>query len=902
MEGPLGWPRITKEMRPGTRWWWMGNAVNKEDISCLLKEYHEAGLGWVEITPIYGVRGYENQFIDYLSPEWLEVIDHTVSEAAQLNMGVDMITGTGWNFGGPSVSPENAAHKVLFRSYTLTGGGRLTEPIKYFQTYALNADIWNIPVVPKETREAPLHALVACSDNGEVLDLTNKVEESGRLDWEAPPGEWKVYAVFNGWSGKQVKRAAPGQEGSMIDYFSKEALMNYLSRFDKSLEFYQANSIRAYFNDSYEIDGADWTINFFIEFENRRDYDLRRHLPALFGEGSEEKVSRIKSDYRETISELLLEEFTLWTHWAHEKGSMTRNQAHGGPGNLLDLYTASDIPETESEDPLEMKFATSAAHLTGKKLVSSESCTAMGEHFTVSLADVKSELDRFLIGGVNHNFYHGTTYSPPDVPFPGWTFYAPVNFIPSTPIWRDFPQLNGYVTRVQSFLQTSHPDNDVLLYFPVYDVLYHNSDGLLYNNGIARVRDMLKGSFYEAAKMLWNQGYTFDYISDRLLADVKFMPDGVLESLGEMKHRIIVVPNTRLMPLDTLERLVDLAEEGATIIFQSNLPDDVPGYHNLVERRESLKQVLTNVGSFEETEQPDVREVKIGGGRFLVGENLKEILEFAKVPRESMTDRGLWFNRQSYPGGYCYFIKNMSEKEVDDWIPISVKAKSVVIFDPMQLRSGLAAIHQENDVTQVYLQLQPGETCVLRTFSSQEVKGQKWEYLHVDGEPYEIKGTWDVTFIEGGPTLPKSFKTQNLVCWTKLGGAEAEAFAGTAKYTLAFRKPDNNVDDWVLDLGEVHESARVRVNEQHIGTLICPPFRLPIGKVLHEGINELEIEVTNLAANRIRYMDRNKIPWKEKFYNVGIRGYGIGGYPFDASNWPLVDSGLFGPVRLIPVK
>jgi hypothetical protein len=58
-----GWPEPTQESKPWTRWWWMENAVDKENISRELKEMADAGIGGVEITPIYGVKGEEARFI-----------------------------------------------------------------------------------------------------------------------------------------------------------------------------------------------------------------------------------------------------------------------------------------------------------------------------------------------------------------------------------------------------------------------------------------------------------------------------------------------------------------------------------------------------------------------------------------------------------------------------------------------------------------------------------------------------------------------------------------------------------------------------------------------------------------------------------------------------------------------
>ena len=192
-----------------------------------------------------------------------------------------------------------------------------------------------------------------------------------------------------GWHGKQVERAAPGGEGNVIDHFSSSALQHYLKRFDEAFKGFDISNLRAFFNDSYEVDDArgqgNWTTNFFSEFQQRKGYDLRNHLPALFGKDEAEKNKRVIYDYRSVIDELLLEHFTMtWKKWAGTKGKMLRNQSHGSPANTLDLYSVVDIPETEGTDILRFKFATSAANVMGKQLVSSESATWLNEHFLSS--------------------------------------------------------------------------------------------------------------------------------------------------------------------------------------------------------------------------------------------------------------------------------------------------------------------------------------------------------------------------------------------------------------------------------------------------------------------------------------------------------------------------------------
>lgn len=902
----LSWPKVTQQNKPWTYWWWLGSAVDEPNLTEHLEKYHKAGLGGVHIIPIYGAKGYEQRYVEYLSPRWMELLGHTIKEAKRLDMGVDITTGTGWPFGGPGVSVEDATAAVVFGKYEVEGGKGLAEPVK--SEYR------------KDGVEARLQALMAYSDEGGIVDLTEKVDQSGHLDWVSPEGKWRLYAVFQGLGGKKVERAAPGGAGYIIDPFSCDSLKKYLERFDEAFAGHKLGLPRAFYHDSYEYGRATWTDNLFEEFEKRRGYDLRKFLPALLGEGDEDTAARVKCDYRETIADLHLESYiTPWVEWSHRKGIVTRNQAHGSPSNLLDTYAAADIPETEIfgpsgfeipglrkdpdfdfhaalNDPLMLKFASSAAHVTGRKLVASETCTWLGEHFKVSLSQAKPEIDQLFVSGINHIIYHGMAYSPFDEAWPGWLFYASTNFAPSNSFWRDFPELNAYVAQCQSVLQAGRPDNDILLYWPIYDI-WHDKGGMLVQLSVHGIGGWLqKTNFCDLAKTLWERGYTFDFVSDRLLANAKVSSRKVI--MGNASYSVVVVPRCRFMPLPTLGKLVELAKDGATVIVAGELPSDVPGLGDLEGRRAKFRKAVVEL-AVPASGCPDIRLAKAGRGRFMIGDNLEKMLNIAGVTREPMVDKGIEYIRRKNKDGYWYFLTNLGDRRFDDWVELSVAGVTAKILDPrFEDKVGLAAIKKgESGRLRCYLQLEPGESLILRTFTSRRIRGRRWKYLQRSGEPYEIKGAWQVTFIYGGPKLPAGFETKTLASWTKLGDTEAKRFAGTAKYKITFDKPTGNTNDWVLDLGRVCESAGVKINGRYVGTLWCLPFQMPVGEFLHEGQNVLEVEVTNLSANRIADLDRRKVIWK-KFYEINF--VNIRYQKFDASGWPTMDSGLLGPVRLIP--
>lgn len=885
-DDPLAWPQTTKESRPWSYWWWLGSAVDKANLTKELTRYRDAGWGGVHIIPIYGAKGYEEKFIEYLSPRWMEMLKHTCAEAKRLGLGVDMTTGTGWPFGGPNVTPAIASSKLVLTNFVVAGGAPFSvklPPRRAAAAAAARAD-GDGKLAPGKGASVELQSLIAVSDRGERLDLTGHVDARGQLDWTAPAGSWRVFAMSRMAPIQRVKRAAPGAEGSVLDPFSAAAMREYLARFDAAFANYRGPVPRAQYHDSYEYFATDWTPALFEEFAARRGYDLRSQLPAFFGLGDPDVSARVKCDYRETMSELHLAFLKEWAAWARAKGFLTRNQAHGSPGNILDHYAAADIPETEmyagDRSMLVSKFASSAAHVTGKRLVSSEAGTWLKQHFNETLGDLKTLLDEFFVAGVNHIVFHGTVYSPDEAPWPGWLFYAATQLNPRNSIWRDAPALAAYIARCQSALQSALPDNDALLYWPVQDD-WHNPKGTLAGHSVHHRGWFEEASVGKLAAQLWKRGYAFDYVSDAQLADAKVNAGSI--ALGG-DYRVVMVPACGHMPVTTLAKLLALAEAGAAVIFSERLPNDVPGFANLDARRAEFRRLLTRI-------KPDG---VLGKGRVLVGEP-EAMLAAAGVPRETMADSGMLFIRRASGSGRQYFIVNRGEKAMDGWLPLAAGGRSAALLDPMTGRASVAALRQRDGSSEVFVQLEPGASLFARLSGNERLPGATWPYRKATGDAVTLAGPWQVKFVAGGPELPPPFETDKLGSWTARGG-EAERFAGTAVYRTSFDAPAASAGEWQLDLGAIAQSARVRLNGRDLGTVFAPPLRVVVGRLEPKG-NVLEVEATNLPANRIRDLDRRGVNWKV-FYDINF--IGLGGRKFDASAWPLAESGLLGPVRLIP--
>jgi hypothetical protein len=876
-EADLAWPPVTKECRPWSYWWWPGSAVDATNLTRELQRYAGAGWGGLHVIPIYGAKGWEDRYLDYLSPSWMAMLGHAIREAQRLGVGVDMTTGSGWCFGGPRVTDLEANAVVVTRTFEVGPGGRLGE---------------------KFDRQAT-QALMAFAPEGNMVDLLPEVREDGSVDWSAEGGLWRVIAVSQKPSGQRVKRAAPGGGGHMLNLFFPAGMKNYLRWFEEAFAPYDGPLPRAMYHDSYEYN-SNWSPDLFDQFARRRGYRLETELPALLGSLEDDHAARVKCDYRETLSDILIEEtLPLWVRWCHSRGILTRNQAHGSPGNLLDLYALVDIPETEmfhtDRAKLVSKLASSAAHVTGRRLTAAETGTWLAEHFTETLADMKYLQDDLFLSGVNHIIYHGACYSPDDAPWPGWLFYASYQMNPRNSVWRDVPALNAYAARCQSILQAGTPDHDLLLYWPLHD--FWQRHGRLDQRLTVHARDWLEGQpVGRTAGRLWHRGYSFDYISDRQLGLAETKSGAITVPGGT--YRAVVVPACDHMAVATLESLLRLARSGATVIFERQLPRDVPGWGALKQRRVALEALLASVGPLGPLDA-GVGETKLGQGRILVGD-LERALAIAGVAREAMVDHpGLMFISRRFDEGRHYFVANRGEQAVDGWVPLAVAARSVVLMDPLTGRAGVGTIRSAGGAnTEVLAPLQPGESLILRAFTTRPVDGPAWRAWHPVGAPVEIAGTWQVDFLTGGPQLPAPIRTTKLGSWTSLGGEEAQRFGGTAVYSVVFDAPPGAAAHWYMDLGRVCQSARVRLNGQELGTVFTPPFRVLVADLRPRG-NRLEVEVTNVAANRIRDLDRRQVVWKN-FHDINFVNTNY--QPFDASGWPVADSGLLGPVRLQPLR
>ncbi len=816
---------------PGARWWWLGSAVDKENLRWNMEQYASHGIGALEITPLYGVKGNSANNIEYLSPKWMEMLRYVEDEGKRLGIEIDMNNGTGWPFGGPTTPIEEAACKALI-----------------------------------------VDTIVSAADFKKGVDfvIPEKEKKFAKLDFvQSYPTDKKdmlrVIALYVSRTRQQVKRAAPGGQGYVIDHFDRDAVKHYLDKFDKAFGESGTPWPHTIFNDSYEVYGADWTPTLPAEFEKRRGYSLKENINKLV-----DRDPQVVSDYRETLSDMLLDNFTRqWVAWAHGHGMLVRNQAHGSPANLLDLYAAVDIPEIEGfglsefgikglrvdpgmtklndSDYSMFKYAPSAAHVSGKNLVSSETFTWLTEHFRTSFSQMKPDLDLMFCAGVNHMYFHGICYSPKDDVWPGWKFYASIDMSPTNSIWRDAEFFNNYVKTCQTMLQSGKPDNDVLVYFPVRNLWKDKTKTLLMQFAIHNLGE-LAPAFKRSILELDSLGYDCDYISDRQLlactsAALNDGNCGIMTEAG-IRYRALLIPDGAILTESLKSHIADLQSQGVSIIYGND--------------------------------EAKLRKVA--------------------VPEVMKTQHGLKMIRRKVDAGYSYFIANLTPNDVNAYVQLAVPFKDAQWFDPLTGKSYSAEILDGN----LRLDLRSGESMILHTFSEPQNAGYPSRPVtEVFGSDIELTDKWTLSFTEEAPKVDGTFTLDSPRTWENLSDA-ARITMGTGVYETVFKVKQKPEGLYAIDLGDVRESARVYINNEFVGCAWSVPYVLNFdASLLKKGKNTLRIEVTNLPANRIADLDRKGVEWR-KFEEINVVDIKYQKTKYD--NWAPMPSGLNSKVRIYGVE
>ncbi|MGN6125588.1 MAG: glycosyl hydrolase, partial [Humibacter sp.] len=528
------------DCRPRMRWWWFGPDVERGELARELTAMHDAGIGGVEVAFVYPLSRVEHPF---LSPAFLDDLRFAADTARELEMTFDLTIGSGWSFGGPHITDDTAARRVRWDVRDL--GALETEVL----------------LAPTQRGDAFLGAYVGDGSLQEPPREFDRLEPDqdspARLTVPAGFGPRVLALAWSVTTGQQVKRAAAGAEGPVLDHYSAEATRDHLRAVaDPMLDAVPAHLVGSVFCDSLEAYGADWTTDLPAEFERRNGHPLLTELWRLRfdspGSGS------FRAEYYETLGELYERNFLdVVREWAAGRGVPFRVQSYGAPPARLRSYRHADLAEGEGWGWLgipQTRWASSAAHHDGTTIVSSETWTWVhSPSFRATPLDLKGEAHEHFLLGINQLVGHGWPYSAPDARGLGWFFYASGALDDRNAWWPAMPKLTTYLARLSWLLRQGEPVRDVLLYLPageVYPMLGMEQGGTL--DLWRQSRDRIGAAIPAAIR---HAGLDFDLVDD-----------ATLRELTPSASTTVVLPFVSSLPGDTAEVLRAVRHAGGTVI------------------------------------------------------------------------------------------------------------------------------------------------------------------------------------------------------------------------------------------------------------------------------------------------------------------------------------------------
>ena len=859
------------DARPLMRWWWFGPAVTKPELARELETMQKAGIGGVEIQPVYPMalddpaKGIRN--LRYLSPEFLDAVSFANGTARSLGMRVDITLGSGWPYGGPGTTLDLAAGRLRIASEPIHGN----------------------TILPMELGESEsIVAAFAVVGDKEHFDPATAQRIVPFLG-VAPPGAPNRTALFfiASHTGMQVKRAAFGAEGNVLDHFSRAAIDEHLRDVaDPLVTAFGNQPPYSVFSDSLEVEGADWTPNLPEEFLKRRGYDLIPHLPELLAGGTPE-ADAVRHDWGKTLSELIRENYLApITEFAAAHHTLFRSQTYGDPAVTLADEATPNLIEGEGMQWRQFSYcrwATSAAHLYGRNVVSAETWTWLhSPAFRATPLDIKAEADRMFLLGVNQFVGHGWPYSPPSAGEPGWAFYAAAVFNQHNPWFPVMPEITRYLTRVSWLLRQGKPANDVAILLPEDDAQAAFTPG-----HVSVTDEMSRRISPELMASILDAGYNVDFIDA-----------ATIDKLGTIPYPILIIPPTDRIPLSTYKRIEEYAKTGHVIALGQKLPSLAPG---LMQQKDSTEIQRISSHLFNSDSAHGVRIPSEAG--------LPVALRLALPPDLDATGQtaGLGFIHRKLTDRDIYFVANTSNLPIDAQVRFRSVHRGVQSWDPDSGRILLKTRLGEDASERISIHLDPYASRVLVLFDwvrpSVRIVPASPEHQITD-----LSTGWTIQF----PGDPQPLSLPKPTSWTDL--PNRKFYSGEATYTRSFsvdqiaaktayfldfgagtpipddRPPGSDGMHALLD-PPIREAAIVFINGKRAGALWHPPYRLDITPYIQSGENRLEIRVYNTAINELAGRPpRDLTALREK--------YGTRFEPQDQDRIRPIPSGLLGPVLL----
>ncbi len=798
---------------------------------------------------------------------------------------------------------------------------------------------YRAPYTSRKGVKPYLHAPAAFPDTpgatinkSDIIDLTKYLQPDGMLEWDVPPGNYTIMRFGKRNNGAVTRPAPEPGLGFECDKFDTMAFNDhfdhYIGRLIRKVGPHKKDIKGGWTMihiDSWEMGAQNWTGKFREEFKKRRGYDMLPFLPVYSGRivGSTEISERFLWDLRRTSQELIIE-----NHAEHFKNlgqrygfALSIEPYDMNPTSDLDLGAVADVPMCEFwtkglgfNSSFSCIEATSIAHIFGRPVVAAEAFTAGTRPWSMYPGNMKNQGDWAFCMGINKFVYHTFAHQPfADALRPGMTMgpYG-IHHDRGQTWWPMASAYHRYVTRSQYLLRQGRT---------VADILYLAPEGA--PNVFRPPMSALEGD----AVLPDRRGYNFDGCSPFALIKLADVHDKRIIFPGGASYGVLVLPNFKTMTPELLEKIEWLIRKGAVIV--GNPPVKSPSLSGFPRCDEQVRSLAEKIwGKLEIPEKKVIRnygngEIYWGGdysktdtaGLYPEYNVVATLLKGMGIEQDFRASGSIRYTHRTMTNRNIYFISNRTNEPVQDTCIFRDGRGKPELWDPVTGETRFLNVYKrQNGLITIPVTLDKAQSFFI-VFSKEGESGdiQSWNGINFPEKIANktLDGPWSVSFDPnwGGP---EKVVFKALEDWTRRPEEGIKYYSGIAVYHQTFDLPEELAPegnaDLYIDLGEVKNMARVRLNGKDLGVAWTAPWRVKITDTVKKRGNNLEIEVANLWMNRLigdeQFPDDGvrdgKWPaWLLEGKKRPSRRYAFTTNRYYKKDMPLRPSGLLGPVSIL---
>ena len=945
--------------KPGVYWYFMDGNLNGPEMIADLESMKAAGLGNLVFLEVDV--GVPRGPVKFMSGPWQDLFAKSVHAAERLGIDISLGTGPGWcGSGGPWVTPERSMQHLVFSSVDVQGPARFHDVLPLpaqrktpWHTLASpfyrDVATFAFPTVPATVADInekalferdpysskpkvkpflpmagsyPAPEVTTAISAKTMVDITAHVAADGTLTWEVPPGTWTILRMGSRTTCASTRPAPAPGVGLECDKFDGAALNDHLDAYVGTLlakigPRAERHGITALHIDSWEMGAQNWSPAFLSEFAQRRGYDARPWLPAFSGRvvASLEQTERFLWDVRLTAQELVLRHHAgMVKTWGRDRGlSLSIEPYDMNPTADLDLGAVADVPMAEFwsagygfDTSYSCIEASSIAHVMGRPVVAAEAFTAQGRERRLQYPTaMKNQGDWAFAMGINRFVYHTFAHQAlGETARPGMTMgpYG-VHWDRGQTWWPLVGDYHRYIARCSHVLRQGVTVSDVLYLTP---------------EGAPQVFRPPVSALEGTGSLADKKGHGFDGCSPNQLLAHAQVQDGMIVFPGGSSYRLLVLPNIPAMTPALVTKIGDLARAGAVIV--GGPPVTSPSLSGFPACDDTVRALAQDIWGGRQVPVTATRRA-LGAGAIHWGGGLvpapgelyppyaatRELLQSLGVAEDFTANGPIRHTHRRTADRDIYFVANRTAQQVHVTCQFRTTLARVELWDPV---TGTIRVLPQSTV-------KDGLTTVPMTFAAHQsfvvvfrADGVTTKPLTDNFPPTRplqtVEGPWEVAFdpAMGGPA---NIRFTTLTDWTAHGEPGIRYYSGIATYRTTFTFAPTPGTAPLLDLGLVHDLARVRLNGKDLGVVWCAPWRVDLSTAMTPGLNHLEIEVANRWANRLigdqlaPDAQARTVSWSEGF--LGGKSFTTGRYTFTTgahfkATDSLLPSGLLGPVTI----